>query len=119
MISKDTWWWEDSVQSALKEKKRAFMQWKALHTEELLGKYRGAKSAAKRAVAMAKGKKYDEVYEKLGTREGKKEVYRIASSRVWKQRDVGNTECVRGENGEVWLWIMKYKITGRDILQDL
>ena len=53
-----------------------------MHTEELLGKYKGAKSAAKCAVAMAKGKKYDELYEKLGTREGEKEVYRIAKSRA-------------------------------------
>ena len=60
-----------------------------MHTEELLGKYRGAKSAAKRGAAMAKGKKYDEVYEQLGTREGEKEVYRIARSEAegcWKRK---------------------------------
>ena len=62
------------MQLALKEKKRAFREWKALHTEELLGKYIGAKSAAKPAVAMAKGKKYDDVYEKLGMRQGEMEV---------------------------------------------
>ena len=30
MINKDTWWWDDSVQSALKEKKRAFKEWKTI-----------------------------------------------------------------------------------------
>ena len=64
MISKDTWWWEEPVQSALKQKKNAFKEWKAQHTEESLRKYREAKKTAKRAVA-AKGKKYDELYERL------------------------------------------------------
>ena len=57
MINKDTWWWDDSVQSALKEKKRAFKEWKALRTEEMHHKYREAKSVAKQAVAVAKAKK--------------------------------------------------------------
>ena len=85
MISKDTWWWKDSVQSVLKEKKRAFKEWKALNTDELLRKYKEAKRAAKRAVAIAKSKKYDEVYERLGTREGEKDVYKIAKSRARRE----------------------------------
>ena len=82
MINKDTWWWDEAVQSALKEKKLAFREWKTLRTEELLGIYRKAKRASKHAVAMAKGKKYDELYKKLGTKEGEKGIYRIAKSRA-------------------------------------
>ena len=89
------------MQSALKEKKKAFREWKTQHTEELLCKYRIEKRTAKRAVAMAKNKRYDEVYEKMGTREGEKEVYRIAKSRAKSQRDVGYVKCVRGEDGKV------------------
>ena len=78
MFNKDIWWWDESVQLALKGKKRAFKEWKTSKTEELLCRYKEAKRAARCAVAVAKAKKYDEVYERMGTREGEKEVYRIA-----------------------------------------
>ena len=57
MVSKDIWWWDETVRSALKEKKQAFREWKTLNTEELLCKYRRARKAARRAVAMAKARK--------------------------------------------------------------
>ena len=101
MISKDTWWYDESVQVSLKEKKRSFKEWKTLHTEELLRKYREAKKRAKRAVAAAKGKKFDELYERLSTKEGEKDIYRIANSRARSQRDVGDVRCVRDEGGDV------------------
>ena len=82
MVGKDTWWWEKSEQSAMKKKKLAFKEWKTMCTEELLCMYKKAKKALKRAVAIAKGKKYDQVYEKLGTREGEKDIYKIAKSRA-------------------------------------
>ena len=72
-----------------------------MRTEELLCMYKKAKKASKRAVAIAKGKKYDRVYEKLGTREGEKDIYKIAKPRAQTQRDVGDVRCVRDENGEV------------------
>ena len=78
MVNNDTWWWEESVQMVLKEKKRAYREWKTMHTQELLSQYKEAKKTARRAVAMAKGKKFEELYEKLGTKEGEKDVYKIA-----------------------------------------
>ena len=55
---KDTWWWNDEVQRAIKEKKECF---KHLHLD---------KRVAKRAVSVAKGKAYDDLYQRLGTKEG-------------------------------------------------
>ena len=101
MVNKDTWWWEESVQMALKGKKRAYREWKTMHTQELLSQYKEAKKTARRAVAMAKGKKFEELYEKLGTKEGEKDVYKIANWRSRPQKDVGNVRCVRDERGEV------------------
>ena len=37
----------------------------------------------------------------MGTREGEKEVYKIAKSRAQSQRDVGNAKCVKDEKREV------------------
>ena len=57
-------------------------------------------SIAYRRDAIAKAKKYDEVYERMGTREGEKE-HKIAKARAQSQRDVGNAKCVKDEKGEV------------------
>ena len=67
----------------------------------MLSIYKEAKKASKREVAISKAKKYDEVYEKLGTREGEKDIYKLAKSRARSQRDVGDVKCVRDGNGEV------------------
>ena len=72
-----------------------------MRTDELRCKYRQAKRTAKRAVAVAKAKKYHGVYEWMGTREGEKEVYRIAKARAQSQNDVGNAKSVKDENEEV------------------
>ena len=82
MINKDTWWWDNSVQSALKEKKRAFKEGKALRTEEMHRKYREAKRTAKRAVAVAKAKKYDDVTKEWGRERAKRRCIRSQSQEL-------------------------------------
>jgi len=52
---KDTWWWNEDVQKAIKEKKDCY---KRLHHDkcaENIEKYRIAKKSAKRAVSRARG----------------------------------------------------------------
>ena len=48
--------------------------------------YKLAKRAAKRAVSVAKGKAYDDLYQWLGTKEGEKDIYRMAKIRERKTR---------------------------------
>ena len=43
--------------------------------------YKEKKSKAKKAVAMAKGRTYDNLYARLETKEGEKELYRLARQR--------------------------------------
>ena len=67
---KDTWWWNDEVQKAIKEKKECF---KRLHLDKSAANIEGyklAKRVAKRAVSVAKGKAYDDLYQRLGMKEG-------------------------------------------------
>ena len=40
--------------------------------------YKLAKRTTKRAVSVAKGKAYDDLYQWLGTKEGEKDIYRMA-----------------------------------------
>ena len=64
------------MQRAIKEKKECF---KRLHLD---------KRVAKRAVSVAKGKAYDDLYQCLGMKEGEKDIYRMARIRERKTRDI-------------------------------
>jgi hypothetical protein len=57
--------------------------------------YKSLSKAAKNAVSKAKLGTYDELYERLGTKEGKKEVYRLAKEREKQSRDLRNVWCIK------------------------
>ena len=93
--AKDTWWWNDEVQRAIKAKKDSF---KRLHLDKSVAtieSYKIAKRAAKRAVSVAKGQAYDDLYQRLGTKEGEKDIYRLARIRERKARDINQIKCIK------------------------
>ena len=59
------------------------------------------KSKAKKAVAMAKGRVYDDLYVRLETKEGEKELYRLARQRDRAGNDVQHVRVIKDENGNV------------------
>jgi hypothetical protein len=54
-----------------------------------------AKKTAKRTVSEAKGQMYDGLYHRLGTKEGVKDVYRMAKNRGRKMRDIIQVKCIK------------------------
>ena len=52
----DTYWWDDSVKEVIKEKERAFSEWKLTPSRETELQYKELCLAAKRAVAEAKAR---------------------------------------------------------------
>ena len=50
--------------------------------------YKEKKSKAKKAVAMAKGRAYDNLYARLEIKEGEKELYKLAGKRDRTGKDV-------------------------------
>ena len=50
--------------------------------------YKEKKSKAKKAVAMVKGHAYEDLYARLDTKEGEKELYRFATQRDRAGRDI-------------------------------
>ncbi|KAG2640605.1 hypothetical protein PVAP13_2KG106416 [Panicum virgatum] len=108
---KDTWWWNDEVQRAIKEKKQCY---KLLHLDKNTANIEGyklAKRAAKRAVSVAKGKAYDDLYQWLGMKEGEKDIYSIAKIRERKTRDVNQIKCIK--DGTDRLLVKDEEIKGR------
>ncbi|CAO2043645.1 unnamed protein product [Urochloa humidicola] len=93
--AKDTWWWNDEVQMAIKEKKECFKRLHLNKNAANLESYKIAKRAAKRAVSVAKGQAYDNLYQRLGTKEGEKDIYRVARIRERKTRDINQIKCIK------------------------
>ena len=63
--------------------------------------YKEKKSKAKKAVSMAKGRAYDDLYARLETNEGEKELYRLGWQRDRAGKDVQHVRVIRDENGNV------------------
>ena len=83
------------MQRAIKERKECF---KRLHLDKSAANiedYKLAKRAAKRAVSVAKGKAYDDLYQRLGTKEGEKDIYRMVRIRERKTRDINQIKCIK------------------------
>jgi DNA-directed RNA polymerase sigma subunit (sigma70/sigma32) len=82
--TKVTWWWNEKMQNAIKEKKECFRCMHLDRSVDNVERYKVAKKTAKQTVSEARGQIYDELYERLGTKEGEKDIYRMAKSRERK-----------------------------------
>ena len=60
------------------------------------------KSKAKKAVAMAKGRAYEDLYARLETKEGE-ELYRLARQRDRAGKDVQHVRVLKDDNGNVMI----------------
>jgi len=63
--------------------------------------YKAAKKLAERAFAIAKNNAYEWLYQKLETKEGAKEVFKLARVRERRTRDLGCIRCIKGEDGRM------------------
>ena len=94
---RDTWWWNEGVQKAIKEKKECYRSLYHDRSADNIEKYKAAKKAAKRAVSEAKGRAYEGLYQRLGTKEGEKDIYRMARVRERKTKDLNQVKCIKDE----------------------
>ncbi|KAM3386548.1 hypothetical protein ACQJBY_009864 [Aegilops geniculata] len=60
-----------------------------------------AKKAAKRAVGEARGRAYEDIYQRLGTKEGERDIYKMAKIRERKTRDIGQVKCIKDGAGQL------------------
>ena len=84
---KQTWWWDEEIQRVVACKKKQFKVWQKSRKREDWVEYKSVCKIVKSAVNKAKLKRYDELNEQLGTREGEKEIYRLARVRDKRTRD--------------------------------
>ena len=62
-------------------------------------------------MGVAKGKAYDDLYQRLGTKEGEKDIYRMARIRERKTRDINQIKCIK--DGMDRLLVKDDEIKGR------
>jgi hypothetical protein len=75
--TKETLWWNEKMQNAIKEKKECFRRMHLDRSVDNVERYKVAKKIAKRTVSEVRGQMYDGLYQRLGTKEGK-DIYRMA-----------------------------------------
>jgi hypothetical protein len=60
-----------------------------------------AKKTAKRAVGEAKGRAYEGLYQCLDTKEGEKDIYRMARAHDRKTKDLNQVKCIKDEREQL------------------
>jgi hypothetical protein len=60
--TKETWWWNEKVQNAIKEKKECFRRMHLDRSVDNIERYKVVKKTAKRAVSEVRGQMYDGLY---------------------------------------------------------
>ncbi|KAK3532680.1 hypothetical protein QTP86_027805 [Hemibagrus guttatus] len=98
---KETWWWNEEVQDSIQRKRLAKKKWDMDRTEENRLEYKELQRRVKREVSKAKQKAYDELYTRLDTREGEKDLYRLARQRDRDGKDVQQVRVIKDRDGRV------------------
>ncbi|KAK3553533.1 hypothetical protein QTP70_004166 [Hemibagrus guttatus] len=98
---KETWWWNEEVQDSIQRKRLAKKKWDMDRTEENRQEYKELQRRVKREVSKAKQKAYDELYTRLDTREGQKDLYRLARQRDGDGKDVQQVRVIKDRDGRV------------------
>ncbi|XP_057543373.1 uncharacterized protein LOC130821601 [Amaranthus tricolor] len=84
-VLKESWWWNDEVKKKIKDKNKRFKDLIAcMEDEDRIEKrvsYKEAKRVAKKAVTEAKNRGYEDLYQKLDTKEGEKQIFKLARTR--------------------------------------
>jgi len=63
--------------------------------------HRIAKREAKNAMAVAKNYVYERLYQRLESKEGEKEVFKLARSEKRRTTDLSSVRCIKYEDGRV------------------
>ena len=98
---KETWWWNKEVQESIKNKKEAKKVFDRTGQEAHWEEYVSRRKEAKREVAKAKEDAYKDLYAKLETKEGEKDLFRIAKQRDKASKDIQHVRVIKDATGEL------------------
>ena len=97
---KETWWWNDKVDDAVKQKRKLWKEWKQGKIDK--NDYLEAKRKAKRAVYQAKCESERKRFGEIERRDDQKnEVFKIAKAMVKTNQDIVGEQCVKNDEGKL------------------
>ena len=97
---KESWWWNEEVQVAVKDKKEAFKRWKKTREEEDRVIYTNLNKISKTEVAKAKDIAYEQLYKDIEEK-GPKIIYKLAETRQRRAKDIDRLTFVKDKEGNV------------------
>ena len=100
-IHKETWWWNEDVAEAVREKKIMYGKWKKENTKEARMEYKKSRQNTKRVISSAKEKKQKERASDLNDSEYQNEIFRIAKQMFKERQDTTGLNCIKGASGKV------------------
>ncbi|KAI5621838.1 gastrula zinc finger protein XlCGF28.1-like [Silurus asotus] len=98
---KKMWWWNEEVQESIRRKRLAKQKWDRQSDEKSRQEYKVMRLQVKRDVAKAKEKTYEKLYERLDTKEGEKDLYRLSRQRDRAGKDVLQVRAIKDGEGNV------------------
>ena len=115
----ETWWWNQEVHEKLKDKRNAKKVWDTIKNDASNLAYKTVRKQAKREVAKARNKAYDELYEKLETKEKENELFKIAKQTNRQSKDVQQERVIKSKTGEILMEEHKVKQRWKKYFDDL
>ena len=91
---KETWWWNDQVESAVKEKRKLYKVWKTGGSREA---YNAAKCFARRAVYIARNAAQRVALEKVDPKSA--DIYKLAKQLSRERQGVVGEKPVKNDDG--------------------
>ena len=85
----------------MKTKRTSYKTWQKSRKEKDFERYKYMRKEAKKVIRDAKFKAYDDLYDKLGTKDGENYVYKLAKLRERKIRDFNHIKCIKNEDSRV------------------
>jgi hypothetical protein len=70
-------------------------------------------------MSAAKGQAYDDLYQRLGTKEGEKDIFRLARTRERKTRDINQIKCIKDGTDQLLVRDEEIKDRWRDYFDRL
>ena len=92
---------DEEVQESIVEMKEEKKVWDKIRDGKSKKFYKEKKSKVKKAVAMAKGCAHEDLYARMETKEGEKELCRLARQRDRRGKDAQHLRVIKDENGNV------------------
>ena len=99
---KETWWWNEEVQAAVKTKKTLIKRiWDRTGDQGDKQRHKRAKADARRKVAQAKSRAWDDLYKELESPRGRKSLFQLAKQRNKASKDFTRIKQMKNEQGQV------------------